>query len=413
MSLKRCGAGFLAAVSMLVFAAIPALAHGDIIVPQVADGSGSDGTRYKTKFDISNLSQVEKITKVKVIFSRQDGTAWSLGTNQGTGSEFTLSLGPLQTIRIETNGTASLTAGYAVIRNPEITTVFSEDFEVSVTAFYEVSRSSGVVDTVSVPTSQPTVWFAVPVETDTAANILSGLAIVNLDPSSANRVELRLWQATSPSSGNPTDLGTVTFTMSAREQRARFLNETGLYPNRTTYKGLLVGITEKPVAILALLQTPAGGSVQYATLAATRKDALRTSTYMYLRQGFALDADIPQSDYFGNTDENLFWDVLYETQSNTQRRLLPQSGAQVSSIGIRTDTQFDNLTLEELQAMSYSTTAVSLNDGSANLAAGYTFAIRTGLGRYAKVHVGEIVTRVSDTTKRDLVLEMYVYRPAP
>src|SRR5262245_56744160 len=123
MSLRRCGASLLVAGAVLI-AAVPALAHGDIVVPQVADGLGADGTRYKTKFDIVNLSQLEKITKVKLIFSRQDGTAWSLGTNQGTGSEFTLSLGPLQTIRIETNGTPALTSGYAIVRNTEITSVF-------------------------------------------------------------------------------------------------------------------------------------------------------------------------------------------------------------------------------------------------------------------------------------------------
>jgi hypothetical protein len=199
--------------------------------------------------------------------------------------------------------------------------------------------------------------------------------------------------------------------MSAKEQRARFLNETGLYPNRTSYRGLLVGIAEHPVAVLALLQTPASGGVQYATLQATRKDALRTSTYMYLRQGFSLDADIPQSDYFGNVDEDLFWDVLYETQTATTRRLSPQSGAQLSLIGQRTDTEFDALTLEDLQARTYSSSPISLNDGSVNLVAGFTFAVKTGLGRYAKVHIGDVITRGGDATKRDLALEIYVYRP--
>ena len=175
------------------------------------------------------------------------------------------------------------------------------------------------------------------------------------------------------------------------------------------------------MAVLALLQTPTTGGVQYATLVATNKDALRTSTYMYLRQGFALDADVPQSDYFGNVDEDLFWDVLFETISTTSRRLTPQSGATIASIGALTDDQFDNVTLSDLQAgkitltsstitFTFGTSAISLDNSSANLAVGYAFAIKTGLGRYVKVHVGDVITRGSDTTKRDLALEIYVYR---
>ena len=417
MPASRKQIAFLSLAAALM--AVPAFAHGDIVVPQLADGRAGDGTTYKTKFDIMNLSQIERITKVKVLFFRQDGSALSLQTNQGTGSEFTLSLGRLQTLRLETLGnSSSLTAGYAIVRNTEITSIFSEDFEVSVSVFYEIGRGSAVIDTVSVPIGKPTIWFMVPVEIDTSKNLLSGFAIVNLDNVS-NRIDLRLWQATTPSSSDPTDGGSVSITLSSKEQRARFLTESGLYPSKTTFKGALVGVAERPVAVLALLQTPSQDGLQYATLEVVPKDALRTSTYTYLRQSdtpgtnaisYGLDADIPQVDYYGNSDESLFWDVGYETQSSTSRRLQPRSNATVSSIGIRTPTQFDNITLEDLQAMSYSSTAISLSDGSSNLAVGHTFAIRTGLGRYAKVRIGDFITRGGDTTKRDLVLEIYVYR---
>jgi hypothetical protein len=392
-------------------AALPALAHGDTIIPQFVDGTAGDGTKFKTKLDIINLSQVERITKVKVLFFRQDGSSLSVATNQGTGSEITLSLGRLQTIRIETLGTSTtLTSGYAIVRNTEITSIFSEDFEVAVSVFYEIGRGSDVIDTVSVPLGQPTVWFMVPVEIDVSKNLLSGLAIVNLDTVS-NRVDLRLWQATTPTSNDPTDGGTVSMTLNSKEQRARYLTDNSLYPSKTTFRGALVGIAERPVAVLALLQTPAqNAGLQYATLAATAKDALRTSTYTYLRQGFALDADIPQVDYFGNSDESLFWDILYETQTTTTRRLTPRSGATLATLGQKTDAAFDAVTLEELQGLSYSSSAISLNDGSSNLAAGFSFAIRTGLGRYVKVKLGDVITRGTDSTKRDLALEIYVYR---
>jgi hypothetical protein len=245
---------------------------------------------------------------------------------------------------------------------------------------------------------------------------------VNVDKSNSNKVDLRLWNATTPSSSDPTDFGAATFTLNAGEQRARFLNESGLFSSRSTAKGLLVGMAERPVAVVALLQTPIAGGVQYATLVATNRDALRTSTYVYLRQDYAVNADIPQVDYFGNVDEDVTWDVLLETQTDTARRLLPKSGATIASLGNVTNDEFDAITLSELQAgsirvsstrtisFSYGTSAISMDNGSANLALGYAFAIKTGLGRYVKVHVAEVITRSTDTNKRDLALEMYVYR---
>jgi hypothetical protein len=427
---------------MLAFAAILAArvrtadAHGDTVVPQVADGLNTDGTRFKTKLDISNLSadvasSQESITDLRVFFFRQDGTAWTIETNQGTRSDFTFSLYPYQTLRIETLGTGtSLLTGYAIVRNVAGTSTYSDGFKVSVSVFYEISRSSGVIDTVSVPATEATNWFTVPIETDTASNLLSGLAIVNLDTASSNRVRLKLWEAVSPSSGPPRPDPSatsqfVTLTLNAREQRARFLNETGLYPTRTRVKGLLEGISDKPVAVVALLQSPSSTGVQYATLTATRKDTLRTNSYLYLRQSttsssgailqWGLDADGPHVDYFGQVNEGLDpdvprWDVTYDTISTTQRQLAAQSGAQLSIIGTRNDTDFDRLSLSDLQSRTYSSSAISLNDSSTNFAVTFAFAVKTNLGRYAKVRVADIITDAIDTTLKHLVLEVFTFR---
>jgi hypothetical protein len=64
------------------------------------------------------------------------------------------------------------------------------------------------------------------------------------------------------------------------------------------------GTADKPVAIVALLQTPSTPpNKQYATLTPAYIDSLRRNTAMYLREGLPLDADIPVSDYFGNDQD--------------------------------------------------------------------------------------------------------------
>lgn len=395
----------------LLISASTVFARGDKVVPQVADGNGS----IRTVILVNNLSPVEKITKIKVLFFRQDGSAWSLATNQGTVSEVTLNLGRYQTIRIETKGTTSpLTSGYAIIRNTELSSFFAEDFEVALTVFYEVLSGSKVVDTVSVPVGRPTLLWAFPVDIDVSKELLTGLAIVNL-ANSSNKVTVRLWQTTTPSSSDSSDGGVASFTLNANEQRAEFLTQK-LFSSKTTFSGMLVGTAEKPVAILALLQSQASFGLQYATLAAEYLDGLRTNTYMYLRQGFPLDADIPVSDYFKNEADPTPWDLFYESQSDTARRLAPKQGALFSVIGSRTDSELDGITLDQLQGFVYSASNIDLSDGSSNLAKGFAFAIKTALGHYVKVRISEVFTRegtTSDGTKtisKDLALEIYVYR---
>jgi len=402
ITLRWCSA---LALSITVLTTVPALAHGDKVIPQVADGNGD----FRTKFDITNLSPVERITLVKLLFFRQDGTPWLLDTNQGRVSEITLNLGRFQTIRIETSAKSpSLTAGYAIVRNSEATSNFAEDFEVAVTVFYEVLDPKGaVVDTVSVPSGDPTKVWVFPVETDVSAGLLTGFAVVN-NTGQENAVSLRLWEAGARSDDDALDGGTVTFTLSAGEQRARFLNENSLFPNKTRFKGMLVGSSEGPVSILALLQTTTSFGVQYATMVPVYADTIRRNTYMYLRQGFPLDADIPVSDYYGNSDDSLPWDLLYVTESATQRVLQPQLGASVSVIGTRTDVEFDGITLETLRGLTYTTADINLSDGSANLAQRLVFAVKTALGRYVKIRIAEIFTR--ETTNRDLALEIYVFK---
>jgi hypothetical protein len=385
---------------------LPLLAHGDKVIPQVPDGIGGDGTTYRTKFDITNVGPVERITNTKVLFFQQNGSAWTVPTNSGTVSEIALDLGPFQTVRIETLGTRSLASGYAIVRSLEGTTKYAEDFEVSVTAFYEVLKGGNVIDTISVPVAQPTRAWTFPAQNDSSKNLYTGFAIVNLSNGS-NTIKLNLWASTTPSSGSPTQVAKdVAVTLAAREQRATFLNQ--IVSAASTFKGMVFCQSDAPVATVALLQSPTPTGVQFATMVPSYADAQRRNTLAYLREGLPLDADLPVSDYFETSDDDLPWDVLYQTQTTTTRQLVPWAGASVAVIGQRSTSQFDDeVTLPYLQGLTYSTGAVDMSNTSTNLTETMAFAIKTGLGRYVKMRIAYVVERGTD---RDLVLEIYTYK---
>ena len=168
----------LAGLFALVTAgALPLLARGDRVVPQMADGAGV----IRTKLDISNLSTAVTITRMKVFFYRKDGTPWILATNLGTASEFLIEIGRGQVLRIETLGASGgIVSGYAVVRNLEGNAQESSDYQISVSVFYEVYSGSRVVDTVAVPVGPPTLRWSFPVEIDVVRNLYSGIAVVNL-----------------------------------------------------------------------------------------------------------------------------------------------------------------------------------------------------------------------------------------
>ncbi len=424
MNGMKVGLILLLASLLTAFFVIPAAAQGDKVLAQVADGTEGGGTQFITKLKITNLgpTQSTEITQLKVMFFKQDGKPWSVATNLGTASEFALDLGAYQTIGIQTSGTTpALISGYAIIRNMEGATVYAEDYQVAITAYYEVRKSGAIIDTISVPVSEPTQSFVIPVEIDAEASLFTAFAVVNLT-SGANSLRMQMFRGSSPSSDPASDGGSATITLNPAEQRAVFLYPS-FFPSASSFSGMLRASTDGPVAILALLQSPTPTGVQYATMVPAYLDALRRNTYMYLRLGYSLDADRCISDYWWDQDQingpgfepdvSLPWDLLFEKQSNTARRLTPQGGAQFAVIGPRTGDQFDQeVTLPYLQGLSYGTNPIDMSDGSANLVTdptlgNFAFAIKTGLGRYVKVRVSNVIA--SDAGK-DLVLEVFVYR---
>lgn len=412
-------AGGMLAVFLGLLTALPGWAHGDRVIPQVADGTGQDGTQFRTKFDITNLGpyQDQQITKVSVLFFNTDGTPWTiayrLDGTQGSGSSIPLTLNALQTVRIETLGTSpTLKSGYAIVRNLDKTSYFPEDYEVGVTVYYEVLQGGRVIDTVSVPTGQPTYAFMVPVETRASQNLFSGISLVNLS-SSSNPVKLQLYRAQPPrnTSGLALPDQETTVTLEANRQSVGFLGVT-FFPTATDFKGMLFGLSDGPVSVLSLLQTPTPTGVQYATLVPAYRDYLRRNSFMYMQQNYPLDADLIISDYLLETRDQDPWDLLYETPNPNNpgvRRLTPQQGARFAAIGVRSWDQFnESIGIESLRGLTYTTDSIDMSDGSQNLVEGFTFAIRTGLGRYAKVRIYGIITIPNG--ERDLQLQVYVYR---
>ncbi len=402
---------------------VSALAQGDKVFAQLADGIATDGSQFVTKFRITNLgaSPTTEIKQLKIMFFHQNGDPWAISTNLGTASELPMDVGAYQTVAIETSGTSALSSGYAIVRNSETATIYAQDYQVAVTAFYEIRKGGSVLDTVSIPASDPTLSFVVPVEMDAANNLYTGFAVVNLAGSS-NAIRLQLFGSSSNVAAPAQDSGSATVTLKPAEQTATYLYPS-IFPVASSFKGMLVGKSDGPVAVAGLLQSPFPDGVQYAVMAPAYLDALRRDSQIYLRLGYSLDADRCISDYWWDqnliNDPNYFepdatlpWDLLLEKQSSTTRRLSPRGNAQIAVIGPRTGAQFDSLTIASLQALAYSANPIDMSDGSPNLAmdpnlGNFAFAIKTGLGRYVKVRVNNVVSRGTD---KDLALEIFVYK---
>jgi hypothetical protein len=393
--------------------------RGDKVIPQVVDGPG-----WATKFDLTNVSSAEPISKMRLSFFKSDGTKWSLKTNLGTGTDFTLSLQPRQTLRVETLGGGNqVIAGYAVIYDEETrNTEYSEDFVLGISIFYVVSTGSGVVDTVTVSVPQPTGAANAPMQMDDANGIYSGLAIVDWSKFTTNRVSITLYSE----DGTPYGTTQTISLGSGKHQWSGFLDNTDLFPTLKQFKGMAQITADGPIALLSLLQTRAAdGSPQYSTLVPVDKEALRRNTHMVFLQSsidassyMPIDFDGFAADYFRNLDgtEGYSTDIMYEynAPNQTDRFLKPYNGAAIASIGYQDSGTFDALDLPTLKNLAYTTTGtIDLSDGrNTSLYTGFTFAVRTDIGNYAKVRILRIIDTVDGThlNNRDLVLEVCIYK---
>jgi hypothetical protein len=413
-------------VALLPCAARMGFSRGDKIIPQVVDGPG-----WATKFDLTNISRVEPISHMRMVFYKNDGTLWTLQTNQGTGNNFNLSIPAQGTLRFETSGTGPITAGYAVIYDEEpLNSTYSEDYVLGISVFYVVSSGGGIVDTVTVSVPPATQVATVPLQTDDLNGIYSGLALVNA-ASVNNNLQLDFYNSDGSFYATRTiSLGADTM------QWGGYMDNPDLFPGLNSFKGMakISSLDLSPFAVLGLLQTRAGnGSPQYSTLVPVDKEALRRDSYMIFLQAstdnapfMPVDLDAFTVDYFresGNLDlgdtESYPWDFeyLYDAPDTTSRYLQAFNGAGLAAIGVRDASQFDQISLPNLKGMSYTTGGtIDLSDSrNSLLAQGFAFAVHTDIGNYAKVRIVRIIDTVDDTVtpthnNKDLVLEVCIYK---
>jgi hypothetical protein len=427
---RQKSAIILAILLVSLIPCIPAWAHGDRVLPHVVNGSQGDGIGFRTKFDFTNLSPTFPITKVTISFYRTlAGSApqpWTVATNQGTKNSFTLNMGTYQTMRLETQGTGDVAHGYAVISSQEDSSIYADDYEIGISVYFEVLNAGHVVDTVSVPAGLPTASFSFPFEIVPSNGLNTGLALVNLT-NGINRVVLRLYQATDSSATNiasPVETITVALDGGANKKVVQFLDQAPFKSMSqlgvSQFKGMAVCSSDGPVSVLTMLQTQTQDGIQYATLVPSYTDSLRRNSFLYFPQSYALDADLAIVDYwqteFESADSDLEkpWDVLFQSQDRTnlkQRYLTPQQGAILARIGIKTDGEFDLMNLADIQSAiaGNPVNRIDLSDGSSDLAPGFVFAIKTALGRYAKVMIWTYVA-YSDSGYKDLLAKIYIYK---
>lgn len=403
---------------VLLSGAVPAgFARGDKLIPQVVDGPG-----WNTYFDLTNVSPEVPINgTMRLSFFKSDGSPWSLETNLGTKSSFDLNLAPRQTLRVETRGGPQLTAGYAVIFDQEpLNSEYSEDYVLGISVFYVYSENSVPVDTVTVSVPQPTAVAMAPVEVSASADINSGIVIANW-AGEENAVTLRLYHENGTQFGGDRE---VTFTLQPGQQRSAYLNEQVLFGElaNQNFKGMMEVIATGPVALLGLRQTTAVTGFQFATLVPVDKESLRRNTNMVLLQAsdddnpfMPLDIDNFTVDYFRTTDgtEKYPWDLEYRyVPPNSEARYLEaKNNAGIVSIGFRDNGEFDSISLPQLKALNYQKNGrIDLPDTILNRI-GFTFAVKTDIGNYAKVRIVRVVDTNDDPFfNKDLVLEVTVYK---
>jgi len=146
--------------------------------------------------------------------------------------------------------------------------------------------------------------------------------------------------------------------------------------------------------------------VQYATLAPQFIDAVPQETYSYLPETLSFDADAVRVP-FSTTDDGGAADILFQLISPTVHYMVPQNGAAVFELGVRTASEINAISLEDMKATVYHSWTLDMTDVSRHLVPGYSFALKTSQGRYAKVRVDRVV---SVGEAKHLVLQVWVYR---
>jgi len=241
---------------LLVYPAV-AQAQTEYLLPQVAEGTFSDGSFRMTFVLVNNNDASASVT---LTLSNDDGSPLQVTIpGFGTQSRFAVTLDAGATQILQTDGTGSLRAGAARV---------SSNRSIAVSAIFSVYDTAGKFLTeAGVGDSPPGTEFIIPV--DTTGNFNTGAAFFNGGTATAN-LTIRLIDA----SGQQTQ--TTTDTLRPGEHRARFIGGPGqLFPSALNLRGTVVVTSSSPIAAVVLRQN--SSPLSYTSLPAVPRSGGKTS----------------------------------------------------------------------------------------------------------------------------------------
>jgi hypothetical protein len=202
--------------------------------PQIADGTGAGGG-WQTTFYLANRSNSQ--TTATVTFYDDTGTPMSVSIGGQQTTQITISLPPLATTELKTDGTGVLKTGWATLQ--------ADQSIAGLALFTFLDDSGGFVDEVGSPATialRSTSAFA-----QTSPGISTGVAIANPNSSPADVTLIA-------TDLNLQEMASTTITLPAMGHIARYITE--LFPQAAlrTFDGKIEVISAWPLATLALRQ---------------------------------------------------------------------------------------------------------------------------------------------------------------
>jgi hypothetical protein len=222
-------------VAVLLLSGSAALAQSDFYLPQIADGrQGETGPGIHTTFVVFNPTS-ETVGAELSLTDHQGAPLILTIPALGTGSEFSVSLGPGETQFLETAGQTPLQVGAATI---------SATGPLGVSAMFTIVTSDGgFITEAGVGHAVPVTSLALPV--DATGPFDTGVAIFNTSLAEAP-VTFRLFNSAGALKGQ------TTRTLAGYGHEALFV--TQLFGGLGSFRGMMVVESVQPIAAVALRQ---------------------------------------------------------------------------------------------------------------------------------------------------------------
>jgi hypothetical protein len=245
----------MGAYEYLNVAALPSKA----VFPQIAVG-GPAGGEYRTVIYGMNTGTLPVVFNASL--TKSDGTPLSVNLPDGSGSSFNVIMSAMGTSRLDTSGSGSTTAGYALL---------GSNIPMGGSALFKVLNGDKVVSEAGVGLSKPTKSFTVYI--DNTNNALSGYAIANFGTVPANLLLTLRNQA-------GTKVDSLPLTIPAGQHLAKFAVEHFPATAAAGFEGSVEVETDQNVAAVALRYDNPGMDV-FSTIPVLVDEA---STTLYFPQ---------------------------------------------------------------------------------------------------------------------------------